>query len=154
MNCKWYLLSHTFLTVSRAKYPLAVVFHLLKALGKGLCGGYDIGCKLTKTINNSRLRDLANELQFVSVVGLFHGHAHNRRCQLRHLGTYLKGMGIEDLEGCEQFFARTNDLAALFRYGSAFHRRQALCLFFEHLDEGDTYDALSECIMVIYKDSY
>ena len=32
-----------------------------------------------------------------------------------------RGMGCEDLEGCEQLFAHTNHLAASVRYASAFH---------------------------------
>lgn len=125
-----------------------MVAHLLAKLGAGIGAGYDIGCKFAKTISRTRLGRWAEELKFTSLVGLFHGHAHNRLCQLKNLGIYIKGIGIEDLEGCERFFARTNQLAGGFRYGSAFHRRQSLQLYFEHLDQFDTYEALSELLLI------
>ncbi|KAF8178837.1 hypothetical protein K438DRAFT_1769293 [Mycena galopus ATCC 62051] len=34
------------------------------------------------------------------LVRAFHGHAHNRWCQLKYLATYVERMGIENLEGC------------------------------------------------------
>ncbi|KAL4072344.1 hypothetical protein V8B97DRAFT_2023521 [Scleroderma yunnanense] len=65
-------------------YPLAVVSRLLDAFGKGLGGGYDIGCKS------------------------FHGHAHGCLCQLNHLTMYVEGLSLEDLEGCEHTFSKSN----------------------------------------------
>jgi hypothetical protein len=35
-------------------------------------------------------------------------------------------MGLEDLEGCERFFSRSNAMAGLVRYASTFHRLQTL----------------------------
>ena len=127
-----------------AKYPLAVLEYLLKALEDGLGAGYDVGCKFATTVNRSPLGKLAREKCFKSLVGLFHGHAHCRLCQIRHLGTYVEGLGLSDLEGCEHLFSRTNELAGVYRYASAFHRHQSLRLYFEHLDEVDTPESLSK----------
>ncbi|KAJ6596493.1 hypothetical protein B0H10DRAFT_1960160 [Mycena sp. CBHHK59/15] len=83
-----------------AKYPLAMVEALLNALGKGLGGGYDIGCKFKSTLGRSPLGALSRAKGYQSLVVAFHGHAHNRLCQLKFLATYMVGLGIEDLEGC------------------------------------------------------
>ncbi|KAG6822415.1 hypothetical protein H0H92_013982 [Tricholoma furcatifolium] len=95
-----------------SKYPIAVVSALLEAFREDVGGGYDIGCKFKTTLNQSELGARAQELRFTSLVGAFHGHAHNRICQLSHLATYVEGMGLEDLEGCERFFSKSNHLAA------------------------------------------
>jgi hypothetical protein len=128
-----------------------VVEYLLENLGKDLGLGYDVGCKFGTTVENSELGALAAELNFRSLVGLFHGHAHNRLCQLAHLGTYLKGMGIEDLKGLERLFSRTNALASTTRHASSFHRKQALSTYLEHLDLTDTYENLSKFICDNYR---
>jgi hypothetical protein len=121
-----------------------MVYKLLVHLGEDLGIGYDVGCKFATTVMRSSLRDLATRMRYRSLVGLFHGHAHNRLCQLEYLGTYVEGQGLEDLETCERFFSRTNELASTTRYASSFHRRQAYSSYFEHLDEHDTYENLSE----------
>ncbi|KAF8814644.1 hypothetical protein BYT27DRAFT_7081252 [Phlegmacium glaucopus] len=87
-----------------AKYPLAVVKALLGAFGPGIGSGYNIGCKFSKTLASSPLGPCANKLHYKSLVGIFHGHTHNRICQLSFLAMYVEGMGLEDLEGCERFF--------------------------------------------------
>src|SRR6266576_2940423 len=111
--------------LSSAKYPLAITNILLQVFGCDLCIGYDIGCKFGTTVKNSPLGDLATRLNFRSLVGSFHGHAHGRICQLSHLVTYVEGLGLEDLEGCERFFSKSNALAASIRYASVFHRQQS-----------------------------
>ena len=104
-----------------AQYPLAVVEHLLLTLGEGIGAGYDVGCNFDITLKCSPLRDMADRLNFASLVNLFHGHGHNRKCQIKRLPTYVDGMGLEDLEGCERLFSKTNELAGGFRHASAFH---------------------------------
>ena len=94
---------------------------LLEAFGDGIGGGYDIGCKFGTMLNHSELGPRARELDYRALVGSFHGHAHNRLCQLSFLATYVKGMGLEDLEGCERFFSKLNVLASSLRYASIFH---------------------------------
>ncbi|KAJ7104926.1 hypothetical protein C8R44DRAFT_639890, partial [Mycena epipterygia] len=66
----------------RAKYGLAISKALLDAFGSDLGPGYDIGCKFGTTIKNSPLGARAKELNFRMLVGAFHGHTHNRKCQL------------------------------------------------------------------------
>jgi hypothetical protein len=78
------------------------------------------------------------------LVGAFHGHAHNRKCQLDYLATYVLGLGLEDLEGAERLFSRSNGLSRSVRYASVFHRRQTIRTYFAHLDTFETYANLSE----------
>jgi hypothetical protein len=126
-----------------AKYPLAVVEVLLEAFGANIGGGYDIGCKFKMTLSHSELGPLAKALDYRALVGSFHGHAHNRLCQLSFLATYVKGMGLEDLEGCERFFSKSNALASSLRYASVFHRQQKMVEFMKHMDNMETYQNLS-----------
>ncbi|KAF8340079.1 hypothetical protein F5887DRAFT_1062711 [Amanita rubescens] len=131
-----------------AKYPLAITNVLLQAFGPDLCIGYDIGCKFGTTVKTSPLGDLATELNFRSLVGSFHGHVHGRICQLSHLATYVEGLGLEDLEGCEWFFSKSNALAASVRYASVFHRQQSIVNYMQHVDNYETYASLSKIVSV------
>ncbi|KAG6818274.1 hypothetical protein H0H93_006352 [Arthromyces matolae] len=126
-----------------AKYPLAVVEALLEAFGVRIGGGYDIGCRFKTTLDQSPLGPLARKKLYKALVGSFHGHAHNRLCQLSHLARYVEGLGLEDLEGCERFFSKSNALAASTRYASTFHRKQKINEYMQHSDKMDTYPALS-----------
>lgn len=128
----------------RAKYPLAVVEKLLSVFGPNLGGGYDIGCQFQTTLENSKLGMCAKQMNYSSLVGAFHGHAHNRICQLSNLATYVKGLGLEDLEGCERAFSQSNALAGAHRYSSRFHRHQDIIMYFRHKDRSDVYQALSQ----------
>ncbi|KAJ7433959.1 hypothetical protein B0H11DRAFT_1758215 [Mycena galericulata] len=127
-----------------AKYGLAIFDALMDAFGADSGLGYDIGCGSETTIKNSPLGPKASLLRFKMLVGAFHGHAHNRKCQLRFLATYVKGLGLEDLEGCERLFSRSNALSKSVRYASVFHRRQLIATYLEHLDTFETYANLSE----------
>jgi Kyakuja-Dileera-Zisupton transposase len=128
-----------------SKYPLAVVEVLLDVFGPDIGGGYDIGCQFRTTLDRSELGPRSRELKFKMLVGAFHGHAHNRICQLSFLATYVKGMGLEDLEGCERFFSKSNALASSLRYASVFHRQQKMVEFMKHIDTFETYPNLSQC---------
>ncbi|KAF7341857.1 hypothetical protein MSAN_02041200 [Mycena sanguinolenta] len=122
-----------------AKYGFAITAHLLRVLGE-LGVGYDIGCKFGKMVRmHPALSSLVADNNFKALVGAFHGHAHNRRCQLKNLSTYVKGMGLEDLEECESFFSRSNALASTTRYATAFHRQQAITTYLKHVDTADAY---------------
>jgi hypothetical protein len=127
-----------------AKYPLAVVSALLDAFGPDLGGGYDIGCKFASTLKRSSLSQLVLANNYSSLVGALHGHAHNRLCQLLYLAIYVTGLGLEDLEGCERFFSRSNALAKSARHSSIFHRRQSITEFLKYMDTHETYSALSK----------
>ncbi|KAJ7712387.1 hypothetical protein B0H14DRAFT_2645298 [Mycena olivaceomarginata] len=134
-----------------AKYPLAIVDALLDAFGPNIGGGYDIGCGFGKTINKSPLGKKAQTNSFRCLVGSFHGHAHNRLCQLSFLATYVPGMGLEDLEGFERFFSKSNALARSTQYASIFHRRQTITTYLAHTDVYDTYANLSTFLVNNYK---
>ena len=121
---------------------------LFDAFGEGLGGGYDIGCRFQTTLNTSSLGPRAEALNFKALVPAFHGHAHRRLCQLRHLAIYVQGLGLEDLEGCERTFSKSNGLAAAVRYASIFHRRQAIAGYFQHNDEHEVYQNLSKSVFV------
>ncbi|KAJ7331092.1 hypothetical protein DFH08DRAFT_815174 [Mycena albidolilacea] len=108
------------LTAKMAKYPLAIVNALLDAFGADLGIGYDIGCGHSTTIRHSPLGPKAARLNLKMLVGAFHGHAHNRKCQLDYLATYVLGLGLEDLEGAERLFSRSNGLSRSVRYASTF----------------------------------
>ncbi|KAJ7265306.1 hypothetical protein C8J57DRAFT_1230307 [Mycena rebaudengoi] len=80
-----------------AKYPLAMVDALLDVFGPKLGAGYDIGCGFETMIKNNPLGPQAKAMQLKCLMGEFHGHAHNRKCQLEYLVNYVPGMGLEDL---------------------------------------------------------
>jgi hypothetical protein len=98
--------------VFRVKYPLAVVSKLLDAFSNDLGGGYDIRCRFKTILSCSVLGQCAQELNHTSLVGAFHRHDHQCLCQLDHLTMYVDGLGLEDLEGCEQTFSKSNALAS------------------------------------------
>lgn len=121
----------------------------MDAFGSRIGGGYDIGCKFKTTLANSELGEQARTLEYTALVGSFHGHAHNRLCQLSHLATYVEGMGLEDLEGCEWFFSKSNALAASTRHASAFHRQHTITEYLKNTDAMETSQNLSTFISVI-----
>ncbi|KAJ7089281.1 hypothetical protein B0H15DRAFT_922742 [Mycena belliarum] len=133
------------------KYGFAVVDHVLNVIGEH-GAGYDIGCEFGKRVNvHPVLGPAARRHRFRSLVGAFHGHAHNRRCQLCNLATYVTGVGLEDLEECESFFSKSNALASSTRYATAFHRKQAITTYLQHTDIYDTYQSLSALLAAKYK---
>lgn len=117
---------------------------MIEIFGADLGQGYNIGCRFKTTLNNSSLGPKARLANHTCLVGAFHGHAHNLRCQLSLLATYVEGLGLEDLEGCERFFSQSNALASSTRYASIFHRRQAIVEYAKHKDTFETYQNLSK----------
>ncbi|KAJ7309165.1 hypothetical protein DFH08DRAFT_823593 [Mycena albidolilacea] len=134
-----------------AKYPLAIIQELLDTFGMNLGAGYDIGCHFGATVENSELGEQARRNKLKCLVGSFHGHAHNRLCQLSFLATYVEGMGLEDLEGCERYFSRSNGLAKSCRYASRFHRQQEITTYAKHFDSFETYANLSKFLCTKYR---
>ncbi|KAJ6603182.1 hypothetical protein DFH09DRAFT_1242728 [Mycena vulgaris] len=132
-------------------YPLSIVYHILDVLGQ-VALGYDVGCKLIKTVRaHPALRDLARDKNFRALVGAFHGHGHNRLCGLDNLMTYVEGVGLEALEGCESFFSKSNALASTTRYASRFHCQQAITTYLKHTDAFDTYYGLTTVLCNKYR---
>ena len=95
----------------------------------------------------STLGDRARASGLHMVVPAFHGHAHNRLCQLRHHILMSSGFGLEDLETCERVFAGSNAVARLTRHATAFHRRQFIDLYFQQWD-ADKYENLGSALVL------
>ncbi|PBK96125.1 hypothetical protein ARMGADRAFT_1142864 [Armillaria gallica] len=125
------------------KYPLAITEQLLDLYGDDLGIGYDAGCKFGTTH--------AHALRFSLLVGLFHGHAHQCLCQILFLTTYILGLGLEDLEGCEHFFSGSNALAAAIRHASRFHQHQAITTYMKYKDRFHTFQNLSSFLCNNYR---
>ncbi|KAJ7586950.1 hypothetical protein C8J56DRAFT_786679 [Mycena floridula] len=132
------------------KYAISILNRFFGVLPKQLGGGYDIGCSFNVTLRKSRLGPKAREELYTSLVGLFHGYSHNRLCQLLKLVLYLEGMGLEDFETCERYFAGSNSLATAIRHASIFHRRQAITEYARHYDSFHTYANLSTFLVKNY----
>ncbi|KAG6377662.1 hypothetical protein JVT61DRAFT_14427 [Boletus reticuloceps] len=127
-----------------AKYLLVTINHLLDVYGKNGGCAYDIGCATDVTLANSLLGPKAHALNLRLMVGAFHGHAHNWKCQLDWHPMYIQGTGHTEGEGCEHVFSASNDLARGTRHASRFHRHQAIEEHFGFWNE-DKYNALKEC---------
>lgn len=117
---------------------------MLTTFGKNQGGGYDTGCQFKTTLNNSSIGPLARSLNYTSLVDAFHGHTHRRLCQLTHLGTYQKGLGIEDLGMCERAFSQSNAMGTVTHGMGVFHRQQEINGYFHYIDDMETYQNLSK----------
>ncbi|KAJ7787126.1 hypothetical protein B0H14DRAFT_3095486 [Mycena olivaceomarginata] len=126
-----------------SKYGFAVLNHLISVLGE-VTMGHDIGCKTAKMVKaHPRLGPLAAKNNFKSVVGAFHGLGHGRLCSICNMSMYVNGMGLEDCENCESYFAKSNALASITRYSTVFHRQQAIATYMKHTDLCDAYQGLT-----------
>ncbi|KAI0683109.1 hypothetical protein BC835DRAFT_1297069, partial [Cytidiella melzeri] len=108
------------------KYALAVINKLMTVFGSYIGLGYDVGCDTSKTVMSSWLWVCAEEQHLCLLVPAFHGHQHNRLCQLDWHPMYIKGAGKEEFEGCKRAFKDLNMLASGTRLSTAFHRHQAI----------------------------
>ncbi|KAG2108835.1 hypothetical protein BD769DRAFT_1630507 [Suillus cothurnatus] len=133
-----------------AKYALATANKLMDVYGSDGVTGYDIGCSFTKTAAASSIAMKVKNHNHRFVVNSFHGHAHNRRCQLQFHTLYQQGLGIEDLETCERVFSGSNAVAPVIRHASYFHWLQFIDLHFDQWDQ-DRYQELSQFMYQNYK---
>ena len=108
------------------KYPLAILNRLLDVYGFDIGGAYDIACGFGKIVQWSSLGKKAAEFRYQGIVPAFHGHAHNRGCQVNWHPMYMEGTGLEDFEECERTFSKSNELAPCTRLATAFHRHQKI----------------------------
>ncbi|KAF9035953.1 hypothetical protein BJ165DRAFT_1509152 [Panaeolus papilionaceus] len=134
-----------------SKYPIAIVSKMLDVFGKDLALGYDIGCRFSTTLLNSPIAAKVKKNNHRSLVGTFHGHAHNRLCQSKNLATYVEGVGLDAFEGCEPHFSESNKMAGSTRYASPFHRLQTIVEFTHHRDRFEKYQNLSTFLLNNYK---
>ncbi|KAG1739375.1 uncharacterized protein EDB91DRAFT_1237491 [Suillus paluster] len=114
------------------KYPIASIRKLMDIFGDNILYGYDIKCAFKKIVMRSSLADDAKRLNLQGVVPAFHGHAHNRLCQVEHHSKYKVGAGKEDFETCECIFSGSNALAGNICNATDFHHHQALDEHFRH----------------------
>jgi len=119
------------------KYPLAIVNELFQRYGFDIGLGYDIMCAFIKTLLRSSLGAHTLAFRLQGVVPAFHGHAHNRSCQVHWHPMYMEGVSLEDFEECERTFYKSNELASITRLASPFHRQQQIDehFFFHDLDK-------------------
>jgi hypothetical protein len=117
------------------KYGLSITARMLDTYGDDIGLAYDIMCAFMKTLARSSLGTKVKNHRLVGVVPAFHGHAHNRACQVRWHPMYIEGVGLEDFEECERTFARSNELANCTRLATEFHRRQEILEHFFFHDQ-------------------
>ncbi|KDR71991.1 hypothetical protein GALMADRAFT_74411 [Galerina marginata CBS 339.88] len=132
------------------KYPLAIVHRLIETFGSDICLGYDIMCAFIKTLSRSVLGPKKIAFRLHGVVPSFHGHAHNRGCQLYWHPMYTEGVGLEDFEECERTFGKSNELAAVTRLASPYHRIQHIDEHFMFHDQ-DKHAAAGNFILQNYR---
>ncbi|KAJ7838328.1 hypothetical protein B0H14DRAFT_2588627 [Mycena olivaceomarginata] len=126
-----------------AKYGLSIINHLICVLGE-VTVGIDVGCKVVRQVKaHPRPLVLAAENNFKAVVGSFHGLGHDRLCSICNMVMYVDGMGLEDCENCESYFAKSNALASTTCYSTIFHRQQAISTYMRHTDLCDAYQGLT-----------
>ncbi|KAL0572264.1 hypothetical protein V5O48_009690 [Marasmius crinis-equi] len=132
------------------KYPLATVDELINRYGEDLGVGYDIMCAFyTTLLRSEKLGAKVVGARLHGVVPSFHGHAHNRKCQLSWHPQYAHGVGLEDFEECERTFSQSNRLASTTRMATPFHRRQAILEHF-HFHDLDKHAASGNFIFQNY----
>ncbi|KAG2118322.1 hypothetical protein DEU56DRAFT_930524 [Suillus clintonianus] len=100
------------------KYPIASLKKLMDVFGKNILYSYDIKCALEKILLRSSLADQIKQLNLQGVVPAFHGHAHNRLCQVQHHSKYKVGAGKEDFETCERLWTEHFRFADMDKYAS------------------------------------
>ncbi|KAJ7506451.1 hypothetical protein B0H11DRAFT_1647109, partial [Mycena galericulata] len=132
------------------KYPLAIVAKLLDLYGSDIGVGYDIMCAFFKTLLRSSLGRKTVALRLRGIVPAFHGHAHNRTCQIGWHPMYVEGAGNEDFEECERTFSLSNNLASCTRLATPFHRQQQIDEHFDFHDM-DKYAASGNFIFQNYR---
>ena len=128
------------------KYALAIVNKLLEVYSPDILLGYDIGCEFSKTLERSSLGTRAEQSRLSCIVPAFHGHSHNRTCQVHFHPLYFKGAGKEDFEGCERLFSESNALAAGTRLSSRFHRWQAIEQFLQFWNAAKHAESGTDCV--------
>ncbi|KAG1765892.1 hypothetical protein EDD22DRAFT_774562, partial [Suillus occidentalis] len=117
------------------KYAIATVNKLIDVYGPNGVTDYDIGCSFSKTVAASSIANKVKRLNHCFIVNSFHGHTHNRRCQLQYHTLYQEG---------------SNAVAPLIHHASYFHWLQFIDLQFDQRDQ-DRYQELSQFLYNNYK---
>ncbi|KIL54725.1 hypothetical protein M378DRAFT_92014 [Amanita muscaria Koide BX008] len=132
------------------KYPLAITNWLIDMYGTNIMLGYDIMCAFSITLERSSIGKKARDANLKGIVPSFHGYAHNRACQLEWHPLYTNGVGLEDFEECEHTLSQSNQLAAVTRLATPYHRHQQINEFFLHHDQ-DKYVMSADFIYHNYR---
>ncbi|EJU02601.1 hypothetical protein DACRYDRAFT_51185, partial [Dacryopinax primogenitus] len=83
--------------------------------------GYDIGCDHSKTLSSSSLGQQVQDTKFHMYISMFHGYAHNHKCQLWFHPCFLMTASLETLETNEWVFSKQNLTTHLFCHASTYH---------------------------------
>ncbi|KAJ6609524.1 hypothetical protein B0H10DRAFT_1813552, partial [Mycena sp. CBHHK59/15] len=86
------------------KYLLVIVRWLIDNYGEDMCLGYNIMCAFFKMLLCSSLSAQVVAIHLWGIVPAFHGHAHNRACQIGWHPMYVDGVRLKDFEECECTF--------------------------------------------------
>ncbi|KAI1782046.1 hypothetical protein LXA43DRAFT_977781 [Ganoderma leucocontextum] len=132
-----------------AKFPLAVVAKLLELFEK-LFVAFDIGCVFQVTVSNSSLGAKFKASGSRVCVNAFHGYSHSYPCQVQHHPNVIEGIRIEDFETLERTFSKSNELAGVIRFASAYRRCALIHAFFQQYDE-EKYTAIGSMLYDNYK---
>ena len=108
---------------------------MLDELEENVVIGSDIACTFRKTAQSSSLGPDIARKSVTFVVNAFHGYTHNWACQLKNHPNVTEGIGLEDLETMEREFSRSNHLAPITRFASAYRRRLLIEAYFRQWDE-------------------
>ncbi|KAG1895732.1 uncharacterized protein F5891DRAFT_1130508 [Suillus fuscotomentosus] len=102
------LLTCNMLIIFRAKYPLTILDHLMAVYGQNGSCAYDISCAFSKMLSASSSGPHTHSLNLCMMVGTFHGHAHNHKCQLDWHPMYISGTGHTVTGSMKDFFSMKN----------------------------------------------
>ncbi|KAJ6449004.1 hypothetical protein C8R45DRAFT_1057327 [Mycena sanguinolenta] len=121
------------------KYLLAIVAKLFERYGCDPGLSNNIMCAFFKTLLRSSLGRKTVGLCMHGIVPAFHGHAHNRMCQI----------GWHPMYECEHTFCLSNHLASCTRLSTPFHRQQQIDEHF-HFHDLDKHAASGNFIFQNY----
>jgi hypothetical protein len=123
------------MAIYSAKYPLAMFSKVIHTHGENILIGYDIGCHHSITAHNHPLTSkLVCKNNTESIVGAFHGYAHERSCQLKWHPLWRVSAGMEDFEGCKRFFSHSNAVVRSTQHASKYNRCQQIN---QHIEVSD-----------------
>ena len=121
---------------------------LLSIYGRDGAVFYDIRYAFVTMLADSSLAAKALSLNLYMLVGAFHSHAHNYRCQLDWHPLYVAGTGNTKGEGCEHVFSASNDLVQATWHGIEFHHHQVIEQHFSFRN-ADKYASLGTLLIGI-----
>lgn len=123
---------------------------VLDTYGEDQGEGYDIACQTDGLVARSKLTGpKAKELRLKFFVDAFHGYAHERACMVNYhpLYRFKDGVGLEDFDGCERFFAWVNRCASLLRHATSYRWMQFIELTVKQWDS-DRYASLGKYLIM------